>query len=391
MRYMQLSLLGLVLLVVGFRLTNAQEEFKPTMDFKGSRVAIGYIDSKYDGSFPVGSFQMPDGKLRFNWNTTPDITFVTRISFSNTTVAGFDYFYMDYKNFLTEISPAFKDGLFNPTLRLGRIKLDIGEETWSDNSVESIVVSNSAGLVNGYDEGAQLHQSLKKDQLGIPVKWSLSLTNGNKDTGADNQSAKAICFKAGINPINELYISGSYYNSGELLTADADVAYAGLKSRPVNATEWTRNIIEVDMRYDFKPVKEDRLNPGAPAWSDSKAYIRTAYGQFKDDGEDTAAPITEVADRKGIYYFAEGGYNLTEKIYLGGRHSKIEFDKNDVFAILNSVANANAYTRTSFGAGYRLSGNAHAKFEYVKNSEKMQTGSTEPKNDQIVFLITAKF
>lgn len=385
-RYIKQSLFVVVLLAAGFYLANAQEEFKPSINFKGSRFAAGYLDSESDGSYPVGSFQIPEVKLRFNWNMTPDMIVVTRMSLNNASYTGIDYFYLDYNNLFSRIFASLKDSLFDPTLRLGRFKLDIGEETWSDNPVESIVISNSAGLANGYDEGVQLHQAYKKDQIGIPLKWSISFTNGNSTTttnGADNQQAKAICFKFGINPVNELYISGSFYNSGKLLD-NAEAAYAQLKTPPTNATEWTRTITEVDARYDFKPKKEDRLNPGAPAWFDSKAYIRTAYGQFKDDGKDT------VEDRKGDYYFTELGYGLTENIYLGVRYSKIEFDKNNVFAKLNGVDNANAYERTSLGLGYRLSDNIHAKFEYVKNSEKMKTGNVKPKNDQVAFLITTK-
>jgi len=373
----------------------AQEEFKPTIDFKGSRMAIGYIDSQSDGSFPIGSFQVPDGKIRFNLNMSPDITFVARMPFNNTTVSGFDYFYMDYKNFLSNISPSFKDSLFNPVLRLGRMKLDIGEETWSDNSVEAIVISNSAGLTNGYDEGVQLHQTLKKEQIGIPLKWSLSLTNGNSGTGADNTQSKALCFKIGANPIKELYISGSYYDSGKLISistsapADADAAYAGLKTKPQGATEWKRKIMEVDLRYDFKPQKEDRLNPGAPAFSDSKAYLRGAYGEFRDTGKDTIT-LANIPDRTGSYYFVEGAYNLTEKVYLGARYSKIKFYGN-YFDTLNSVSKVNSYERTSLGVGYRFTQNTHMKLEYLRNWEKMKTGSVAPKNDQVAFLITTKF
>jgi len=368
----------------------AQNEFKPNIDFKGSRIAIGYLDSQNDGSYPDGSFQMPDAKLRFNWNTTPDVTVVTRMSLKNATFDSLDYFYLDYKNFFSQLAPKLKDSPFNPTLRIGRIKVDIGEETFADNPVEGVVASNSAGIVAGYDEGLQLFQNLHKDNLGVPVKWSLSFFNGNSGTGADNEGAKAMNFKLGVNPISELYVSGSYYKTGELGVADAEVTYAGLKARPTNATQWTRTIQEIDLRYDFQPGKENRLNPGAPAFSDSKAFVRTAYGKFADNGKDTVKPIVQVVDREGKYYFVEGCYNATEKLYLAARQSNIEFDKNTVFASLNSV-NANKYSRMSIGAGYRMSSNTHLKIEQATNTEKIPTGAVKAENNQYSLLITVKF
>ena len=375
----------------------AEDEFKPNIDFKGSRLAAGYLNSGKNGSYQYGSFQEPDAKLRFNWQMSPDVTIVTRMSIENAAFNSLDYFYIDYRNILAQASPSLKDGPFNPTIRLGRLKLDVGEETWADNPVESIVVSNSASIIKGYDEGLQLFDTIKKERFGVPIKWSLSLTNGNSGTGKDNNQAKATDFKIGVNPITELYVSGSYYNSGQLGIStghvapnNADATFAGLATAPTNATLWSRTIKELDLRYDFQPGKENRLNPGAPAWSDSKGYIRAAYGQFADDGTDKLAPINKVTNREGTYYFVEGCYNVTEKLYLGVRESKIDIKKSTMFYTLNGV-NANDYTRTSVGVGYRLTDNTHVKIEDAVNSAKVPTGTKKPEINQIALLFTTKF
>jgi hypothetical protein len=375
----------------------AEDEFKPNVDFKGSRLATGYLDSGKNGSYQYGSFQMPDAKLRLNWQMSPDVTVVTRMSIENATFNSLDYFYMDYRNILAQASPSLKDGPFNPTIRMGRIKLDVGEETWADNPEESIVVSNSASIVKGYGQGLELFDTLKKEVLGVPIKWSLSLTDGTSVTGADNNQAKATNVKIGALPIPELYVSGTYYNSGQLgvstghvAPASAEESFAGLSTAPTNATLWTRTIKELDLRYDFQPGKENRLNPGAPAWSDSKGYVRAAYGQFADDGSDKMAPIVKVTNREGTYYFVEGCYNATEKLYLGVRESKININKSTLFYTLNGV-NANDYTRTSIGVGYRLTDNTHVKIEDAVNSAKVPTGTKKPEINQIALLFTTKF
>ncbi|MEK7450183.1 MAG: hypothetical protein AAB019_11975 [Planctomycetota bacterium] len=383
----------IVLLMVSFASTGllmSQDEFKPNFDFKGSRFAAGYLDSQTDGAFHKGSYQVPDTKLRFNWNIIPDATIVTRMSLNDSTFKEIDYLYIDYKDLFVNLSPSVKDSFFNPKVRMGRFKLETGEETWSNNGVESVVISNSASNFNATDEGIQFSGTVKKEQLGIPMKWSLSFTNANSGTGKDDEQGKAICFKIAANPVPELYASATYFNSYDIGANDAEASYAGLKTRPTNATVWTRKITEINLRYDFQPGKEDRLNPGAPAWSDSKGFIRVAYGNFVDNGDDEVAPILVVTKRDGKYYFIEGCYNATEKVYLAARQSNIAFDDSDMFASLNGV-NANEYTRTSLGVGYRLSDKTHIKVESMSNSEDVPTGTDEPDNNQFSLLITAKF
>lgn len=368
----------------------AQEEFKPNIDFKGSRFSAGYLDSGTNGSYPEGSFQMPDVKLRFNWAMTPDITISTRMNLNNATFNSLDCFFIDYKNLFSMAVPSLKDSAFNPLVRLGRLKVDFGEEQLSNDPVNGVLISNSAANVAGYDEGLQLSQSLPKDKIGLPFKWSLSLTNGNTGTGADNQQGKALCAKVGVLPLPELYVSGSYYSTNELGLQSAEMTYAGLATPPTNATRWTRTIMELDVRYDLQPGKENRLSPGSPSFSDSKAFFRGAYGTFDDSGKDKVDPVVKVTERKGTYYFVDACYNATEKLYLGARYSIISLNKNTTFVSLNSF-NANKYTRISAGPGYRLSGNTHIKAEYTSNAEDVPTGTAKPKNNQYSILFTTLF
>lgn len=367
-----------------------QEEFKPVIDFKGSRFAAGYMDSGNDGSFPDGSFQMPDVKLRVNWSVSPDVKVVSRLNLNNAAFNSVDFLYLEYANMFPAISDAFKDSFFNPTVRLGRFKLDVGEETFGNNPVEGALVFNSAGIVSGDDEAFMLFQSLPAEKTGIPLKWSLTLSNGNKGTGADNEQAKALGLKIGVNPINSLYLSATYYNSGDLGSSGAEVSYSALTAVPANATEWSRSIMEFDIRYDISPGKEKRLEPGPPAYSDSKAFFRFGYGIFDDSGSDKLAPIVDIADRKGKYFFIEGVYNPAPKIYTAVRYSFSGFDESSVFDSINGVT-ANSYTRLSFGIGYRLTDNVHVKTEFTMNSEDVPAGAEEPENNQLSMLFTVKF
>lgn len=370
---------------------SAQEEFKPSVDFKGSWLAAGYLDTGNQGTYPDGSFQDPAMRLKTNIGVASDAKIVLRMNLDNAAFNGFDFMMLEYTGILGSVSPSFKDSAFNPNLRIGRFKLDMGEETIANNPVDGALISASAGNMTGFDEGLMLFQSLPKEKLGVPFKWSFTAANGNKGAGADNEQAKSMLLKVGMNPLESLYMSLSYYNSGDLGTASTDITFAGLGTGPANATEWNRTVFEFDVRYDFMPgLKEKRLEPGATAFSDSKAFVRLAYGMFTDGGSDKAAPVVSVTDREGNYMYLDGVYNATDKIYLAARYSFIGFDESSLYDSLNGVT-ANKYTRISLGIGYRLSDNVHVKTEFTSNSEDVPAGTDEPDNNQIGLLFTARF
>ncbi|MBI4834984.1 MAG: hypothetical protein HY811_09245 [Planctomycetes bacterium] len=385
----------------------AEDDFKPSMKFTNSRFSAGYIDSERNGSYSAGSYYMPDARLEFNWLMSPDATVHVRMNLNNAKFTGMCCFYVELRNLAANISPSLKDSAFNPSICLGQFKMDFGEENFSNDPTNGVLISNSAANIAGMDEGLNINQVLPKETLGFPARWSLSFHNGNTTAaGGDNTQSKAVILKLSALPLTALYVSGSYYNSGDLGVQDAALGCGGLVTRPTNATEWTRNIWEVDLRYDIEPgsqsdhkqsrssccaeINSSGILPGPPAFSDSKAFVRLAYGKFTDDGKDRLAPVLKVTEREGSYYYLEGCYNATKKVYLGARYSFIGFDKSDMFASLNGV-NANDYTRISAGPGYRLSKNTHIKAEYSVDSEKMPTGVSEPKNNQIAILFTTLF
>lgn len=387
--------MGMLFILTAIYLVNysavAEESFTQTMNFSGSRFSAGYLDSGSGGSYPAGSFQIPETRLEFNWLMDSDTTVYAKMNLNNAKFNGMCCFYIELENILTHVSPSLKGSVFNPTVDAGQFKADLGEEYNYNDPTDGILISNSAANICGMDKGVRLSQALPQEKLGLPFKWSIGLSNGNAmANGVDNNQAKAIMVKLATLPLSPLYASASYYNSGDLKTQDAALPYAALVTRPTNATEWTRSIWEFDLRYDIQPGKEDRLCPGPPAFSDSKAFFRAAYGKFDDSGKDKVLPILSVTDRKGSYYYVEGCYNATEKLYFAARYSAIGFDKSATFAALNGV-NANKYTRISVGPGYRLSSNTHVKAEYSTNNEDTPAGTSDPKDNQVAILFTTLF
>ena len=359
-------------------LSNALSKLK----IKG-RFATGYYKSGGAGSFSSGSFEMPDAKIQFSFQPDEVNTVVMRFKLDNgvtgvsTTDPLLDYFYLSSKDFI----PSLKDTPFSLSSRLGRFKLGFGEETWSNNAVDGVLPSTSAANATVNDEGLELAGKIKLDKIGLkPLGWVASISDGNSTAGSDSGQGKAFMGKLYYAPIDPLYLSASYYDSGRLKSSDSELSIAGLRARPTNAADWQRNVWEVDARYDFKKGKTP-LDP--IVYSDSKAIVRLSYGGFHD-----IASTAGAVERAGDFAFIEGMYNLTKKVYAAGKYSYVNLE-DEITASLNSVT-ANKYDRYSLGMGYRWSDNTILKLGYDWNKE---TGSStqEAGNDQLTAILAAQF
>ncbi len=342
------------------------------------RAVFGYFDSGKSGSYPPGSFEMPDAKIQFAFQPDEINTVVMRFNLNNATAQTplLDYFYLQSKDFL----PCLKETPFSLNSRLGRFKLGFGEETWSDNPVEGVLPSNSAARATiGGDEGLELAGKIKLDKIGLkPLGWVTSISDGNSGVGSDSGQGKAFMGKLYYTPIDPLYLSATYYDSGSLKASNSELTIAGLATRPTGATNWRREAWEVDARYDFGKGKKP-LDP--PAYSDSKAIVRLSYGEFQDDA-------SGANERSGDFGFAEGTYNLTKKFYTAGRYGFIDLDGSTT-ETLNSVT-ANKYERYSLGLGYRWSENTILKLSYDWNDESGPS-TEESDNDLLSAIVATQF
>lgn len=351
-------------------LANALSKLK----MKG-RMATGYYHSGQAGSFGTGSWEVPEGKIQFSFEPDKVNTVVMRMNLNNASSSNspfLDYFYLQSKDFLSFL----KETPFSLNARLGRFKLGVGEETWSNNPVEGILPSNSAGNVGASDEGVELAGKIKLDKFNLnPLGWAVSASNGNSGVTSDTNGSKAFMARLYHSPISPLYLSMTYYNSGNLETSNSELSIAGLSSRPGSAANWERKVLEFDARYDFGKGKKP-LDP--PVYSDSKAIVRLSYGVFHDIA-------STAAERSGNFGFVDGIYNLNKKFYTAGRISFVDLD-SDITATLNSVT-TNKYNRYSLGAGYRWSDNTILKVGYDWN--KNSGPGVDDADDNLVSAIVA--
>ncbi len=314
-----------------------------------------YNNKSNSFNYKSGSFEVPEAKLQLTWNPADAISVVTRMSLNNATFNTLDYFYAQ----INGIIPADPKS----RLRAGKIKVDFGEETHTDNPVENSVglISNSVAKVGGYDEGVELYGNFIPKIFGYVV----SVTNGSAGTGLDNNTNKALSVKLFAQPLEALYFSGSYYYADLPKDGKTDFTLGGIGTGPKN-TPWTREVWECDVKG--KIVQKD-----GKGGDFERARIAGAYGVFNDNFKGA------VPDRQGDYYFLEAAYNFTSKIYLGIRYSVMEFDKKYTEWI-NGVDNANEYRRTSLGLGYRLNKLLTLKGEYSWNKIKRVDAATGNKS-----------
>ena len=333
-----------------------------TMANKGSKLKIdgriyaGVSETQDDGATPRSTYGIPDAKLRFTATPRKNLTIVNRLSFTQgtTITVGIDYFYLDYSGFPNATS----------ALRLGQRKINVGQETWTDNPVENILISNSASHVSGYGIGAAFTGTLGAAKTA-PV-YEVGVVNGARGV-TTRTSGTQFNAKLGVPLPGNLFLSGSYFRSGELAAAElSGISVAELNAAPTGATGWKRSLWEADLRYNYGPKG---LQNAIPSGSLPKLMLGVTYGQFNDDA-------AGAADRDGNYWFVEGMLSLTPKLYLAGRYSTVSLDNNALAKLTKSPVDVNEFKRTSIGLGYRLTELTDIKAEYSINDAS--GGTSDP-------------
>ncbi|MEW6026833.1 MAG: hypothetical protein AB1599_06040 [Planctomycetota bacterium] len=350
------------------------------VDFKGSRMAVGYMDNGGGGDANPGTFGLPDAKFRINGQFDENTTAVLRMSFSNGVAGNVDYGYVKLANVVKNLA---KSDTVNPDIYVGRIKINYGEETWTDNPIESSVVQNSRGIVNGYDMGIEFRQSELPINLPFALGYALAIMNGSDNSTtsgfADTNNTKAYLLKVmGTMKNMPLYFSLTQYDSGTLPGGTGDTS--ALMGRTDTTGPWYIKGYELNLRYDMLEGAQKFTPTKAPLFSDAKAVFRLAYGSVTD-GDTTVANRTTIG-----HVMLDGIYNVDKKWYVAFRYG---YDDQDVEGV--TTGDIGKTTRMSFGGGHRLSDNAVVKLDYTTNTESNTASNPKVDNDSVSLLMTVKW
>ena len=332
------------------------------------RIFIGLFDTGDQGTSPNGGADINDAKIRLTFNPSKNVTIVNRLSTTGAKSADFDYFYMDLAKALGP----------NNTLRIGQRKIDIGQETWVDSPEENLLISPSIPHVVGYGTGMALVGRFT-DTAASPM-YEAGFVNGSKGVMSRPTSSLPINLKLGAPLRNDIFASASYFDSGKLGASDKSaIGIAELTDAPAGATEWRRKIWELDVRYNAGNSGYRALIPS----TDLPRFMAAAmFGAFSDDA-------SGVPDRDGKFWYVEGLYGLSDRLYTVARYGAVDLDGGVLAALGKSPVAVNSYKRTSIGLGYRLTDLTHLKTEYSFN--ETSGGASEPSLDQWAFGVASKF
>jgi hypothetical protein len=326
------------------------------------RIFTGIFDTGDQGTDPNWSTDINDAKLRLAFSPSANVTIVNRLSTTGAKSADFDYFYLDY-------------ALPKTTLRVGQRKVDVGQETWVDNPVENMLVTNAVSHVSGYATGIAL-----VGKLGGSAPYEIGFVNGARGVMARPTSGLPINMKIGTPLGGNLFASVSYFNSGKITASDRSaISIAEIADAPAGSTDWKRSLWELDLRYNYGG---NGIRPLIPTGDLPRVTLGATYGAFGDNA--VGAP-----DRDGKYWFVESLYRVNNRLYAAARYSAVDLDDSIFAALGKSPVAVNSYRRTSIGLGYRLTNLTHVKTEYSFNSTS--GGSPKPSLNQWAIGLASKF
>jgi len=329
------------------------------------RVFTGIFDTGDGGGSPNWSTNISDAKLRFTFRPSSSITVVNRFSVAGATAGDLDYLYVDW-------------ALPNTTLRVGQRKVDFGQETWQDNSVENMLVSASISHVSGQATGIALVGKLGSTKTS-PL-YEVGFMNGPKGVMVRPNNSLPFNAKIGAAVADNVFASVSHFNSGDLGSGDKSAVSVGeVSDAPAGATEWKRTLWELDLRYNYGT---NGIRPMIPSGNPPKIMLGATYGAFADNA-------VGVPDRDGQFWFVEGVYSLNDRVYAAARYSAVDLDNGILAALGKSPVAVNSYKRTSIGLGYRLTDLTHLKTEYSFNDTS--GGLSQPSLNQWAVGLASKF
>ncbi|MEK7309906.1 MAG: hypothetical protein AAB038_03730 [Planctomycetota bacterium] len=365
------TLLCVIAAIAFLTLPVLAEEVK--IDLHGSRLAAGYIDNGTRGNVTPGTFAVPDAKLRANAKFDEDTVAVFRLSFSNAAAPSAEYAFVKLSNAVKKLT---KSDTINPDIYVGKMKVNFGEETWTNNPVEGALAHNSISSLFGNDIGVEFRQKALPIELPVTLGYSLSFMNGSDAAAAgvvDDNNTKAYALKvmATMKSMPGVYFSLSQYDSGRLpagstraMTNDLIQSFLPLTV----AGEYTKGY-ELNFRYDVLEGAQKFDPSKAPLASDAKGVFRLAYGQGAKGGLNLMSEVTTM--------MLDAIYNVDKQWYVAFRYSSLKNAGDD------------EWTRTSVGGGHKLSDNAMLKLTYSLNAEPdTLTGGPEVDNDQVALLMT---
>ncbi len=324
-------------------------------------VAFFHTGSK--GPFPNKEFRVDEAKLFVETPIWNDIYFFTELNITTReepdTYMRVGELYLDFENLGRWFN---RDRWLN--LRVGRFDIPFGEEYLTRDSIDNPLISHSLGDLWGVDEGIELYGEIGK------FNYVFAVQNGGHPSLRDYNGDKALTGRVSFDPEKWLHLSVSGMRTGDLdVNGDefSEMWFANGFIRaignPGTTTTFQAELFEGDVQVNLP-----------------RGHLRAAGGYIHSDDNDSSGADN---GRDVYYYYAEGVFNITPKVYAAARFSQIFAE--DGFPLLGDSGDWMQYfvnelstelSRFSIGLGYRPTPNLLLKTDFTYDTGETAAGDS---------------
>lgn len=324
---------------------------------------LAFFESGSQGQFPNAEFRIDEARLFLDAQVWDDTYFFTELDLATRENPGVNVsveeLYVDFEN----VSRLWnQDRMLN--IRVGRFNIPFGEEYQTRYAIDNPLIAHSLSDIWGVDQGLEVYGCLGK------FDYVLAVQNGGVNVD-DFNADKSIAGRLGYSPTHWLRLSASAMRTGNI-----NVQQDGI------AALWFGNAYLSSIGSPSTTLFHSELAEGDVQLRLGRGQIKAAGGYLHYGDNDTAANN----NRDVYYYFVEGQYDVTKKLFAAARFSQIM--ANDGFLLIGdgsfqnygSALSKNLW-RLTLGTGYRFSPNLVLKADYSLERGEQSNGETRDHED----------
>ena len=311
---------------------------------------VAFFESGRDGQYPDAAFRVDEAKLFVDAQIWKDVYFFGELDLTTREQEddnlSLGELYVDFEN----VSRLWGvERLVN--VRAGRFDIPFGEEYLVRDAIDNPLISHALSDIWGIDEGVELYGSLGKAQYTVAVQ------NGGTPSVQDYTADKAVVGRVDYDATRWLHLSASAMRTGNIAVEGDEYAalwFGGAQLRSIGpsatTTTFHAELYEGDVQVRWP-----------------RGHLKAAGGYLHYDDNNTAAND----NRDVYYYYVEGLYDVTAKLYLAMRFSQIRAD--DGFPIVGN-GEYDEYAeeeltadlwQLDIGGGYQFNPNLTLKMDYA--------------------------
>lgn len=341
--------------------------------------AVGYYDTGSAATRDYGGFEIKESSLFVEAEVWEDIALfweiqANRLGKDDQLLIRTGEIYAHFRNLELGDLPVFG-------VKAGRFDIPFGEEYLWQDSIDNPLITNSAPYPYGWDEGVLIYSEFKG------VNWILAVTDGTDARSSEENSDKAVNIKLYGNPLDSLYLSGSFMYNGN--ASKSAIEFGGSHFRPVGAShqsslgssssdEVESGLVEFDAKYSFHSSSFD-------------GYIAASLGGATQDDSNPSF------DRDFFWYSIEPFVSYHNTWYAVARYSEIgTYDDDEgyhfdgkTFAGGNSAFgyDTRRFRRLALGLGWTPNPNVRAKLEIGQDwFDLIRSSTISTNNDDRKFI-----